>query len=341
MTKVLQVMAGAAVGGAEEFYMRLVPALARSGTPQSVVIRRHEQRESLLKASGIDVVSARFGGVFDISTRKTIGREIDAFSPDIVLAWMSRAAKFCPAGRHVLAARLGGYYDLKYYRHCNHLIGNTGAIRDYLVEQGWPSERAWYIPNFVDGTRADAIDRSEYDTPMDAPLLLAMGRLHENKAFDVLIAALADIPKAYLWIAGDGPLKDALRNAAGANGVADRVRFLGWRTDIPALLAASDILTCPSRHEPLGNVVIEGWAHGVPVVAAQSDGPRNLIHDKETGLLVPIDDAGALSRAVNRLIDQPDHAGELASAGYRAYETTYTEDIVVQQYQAFFEKVIS
>jgi glycosyltransferase involved in cell wall biosynthesis len=118
------------------------------------------------------------------------------------------------------------------------------------------------------------------------------------------------------------------------------VRFLGWRNDVPELLATADLLVCPSRHEPLGNVVIEGWAHGVPVVAANSDGPRSLIRNEETGLLVPINDADTLSRSINRLIDSPNFAAELASAGYRAYQTTYTENIVVQQYQAFFEKVI-
>lgn len=340
MTKVLQVMAGAAVGGAEEFFMRLVPALTRAGIEQRIVIRTHDARETIFKTAGIQTATARFGGMFDFSTRGIVRREVADFAPDIVMAWMNRAARYCPAGKHVLTARLGGYYDLKYYRHCDHLIGNTEAIRSHLITQGWPEERAWYIPNFVDGARVDAIDRSSHDTPDDAPLLLALGRLHENKAFDVLITALADIPNAYLWIAGDGPMEAALRAATRTHDVADRVRFLGWRNDIPALLATADLLVCPSRHEPLGNVVIEGWAHGVPVVAASSDGPRSLIREEETGLLVPIDDADALSRSINRLIGSPEFALKLASAGYQAYQTTYTENIVVQQYQAFFEKVI-
>ena len=340
MTKALQVMAGAAVGGAEEFFMRLVPALARAGVEQRVALRTHDIREAIFKSAGIQTVAAQFGGMLDFSTRRIVHQEVTDFTPDIVMAWMSRAARYCSAGKHVLAARLGGYYDLKYYRHCDHLIGNTEAIRSYLIAQGWPEERAWYVPNFVDDAHADAIDRSNHDTPNDAPLLLALGRLHENKAFDVLIAALANIPNAYLWIAGDGPQDSALRAATHTHGVADRVRFHGWRNDIPKLLATADLLVCPSRHEPLGNVVIEGWAHGVPVVAANSDGPRSLIRNEETGLLVPINDADTLSRSINRLIGSPDFAAELASAGYQAYQAAYTENIVVQQYQAFFERVV-
>ena len=340
MTKALQVMAGATVGGAEEFFMRLVPALARAGVEQRVALRTHDAREAIFKSAGIQTVTARFGGMLDFSTPGIVRQEIADFTPDIVMSWMSRAARYCPPGKHVLAARLGGYYDLKYYRHCDHLIGNTEAIRSYLMTQGWPEERAWYIPNFVDGAHADAIDRANHDTPNDAPLILALGRLHENKAFDVLIAAIADIPNTYLWIAGDGPQELALRTATHTHGVDDRVRFLGWRNDIPGLLATTDLLVCPSRHEPLGNVVIEGWAHGVPVIATNSDGPRSLIQNEETGLLVPINDADALSSSINRLIGSPDFAAELASSGYRAYQMSYTENIVVQQYQAFFEKVV-
>ena len=89
-----------------------------------------------------------------------------------------------------------------------------------------------------------------------------------------------------------------LEKAAGALGVADRVRFLGWRADPSALYRAADVCVFPSRYEPLGNVVIQAWAHGLPVVAAASQGPAALIEDGADGLLVPIDDADALAAAV-------------------------------------------
>ena len=339
MRKLLQVMAGAAVGGAEEFFMRLAPALSRASVDQRLVIREHAERRYRLENAGIAVTEARFGGILDFATKPTIKSEIDRFAPDLVLAWMSRAARFCPAGDHTLVARLGGYYDLKYYRHCDHLIGNTADIKRYLIDQGWPEDRAWYIPNFVDGEQMDAIERSQFDTPMDAPLLLALGRLHENKAFDVLIEALSHIPNAFLWIAGEGPLEQSLREQAVKSGVDARVLFLGWRQDIAALLAAADILVCPSRHEPLGNVVIEGWAHNVPVVAAKSAGPRALIQHEETGLLVPINDSKTLAEAINRVLADAAFAENLVTGGFTAYEAAFTEAEVVRQYQEFFEKV--
>ena len=145
-----------------------------------------------------------------------------------------------------------------------------------------------------------------------------MGRLHENKAHDVSLQALAQLPDAWLWIAGVGPLEAKLKGMAEALGVADRVRFLGWRTDASALYRTADVCVFPSRYEPLGNVVIQAWAHGLPVVAAESQGPKALIRDGEDGLLVPVDDADALAAGVRRLLAEPMLRARLAAAGARA-----------------------
>jgi len=339
VTRVMQVMAGADRGGAEAFFERLVPALSRAGVEQAVVIRRNAARKRLLEQSGVAPIELPFGGAFDLVTKRALRRETARYQPQIQLAWMSRAAKFCGTNGHVLAARLGGYYDLKNYRHCDHLIGNTRDIRDYLIRQGWPQEKAWHLPNFVDATPAQPIDRASLDTPADAPLLLALGRLHRNKGFEILLDALAQVPNAFLWLAGDGPLKQSLRQDAERLGIAARVRFLGWRTDIPALFAAANMLVCPSRHEPFGNVVIESWAHNRPVIAAAAQGPAALIADGENGLLVPIEDADALAKAITRVTHAPDLAATLVAGGHIAYENGFTEAAVVTQYREFFEKV--
>src|SRR5260370_1308960 len=112
--------------------------------------------------------------------------------------------------------------------------------------------------------------------------------LPPTEGFDLLLEALAAPREVALWIAGDGPLRPRLERLATRLGISGRVRFLGWREDVPRLLAAADLLVCPSLHEPLGNVVIEAWSAGLPVVATASDGPAGLIQDGESGILVPL-----------------------------------------------------
>jgi glycosyltransferase involved in cell wall biosynthesis len=339
--RLLQAIGGGEQGGAEAFFVRLAPALTKVGVDQRLLVRRDRQWTAAL--GELDPVALPFGGWTDFATKRAFAREIASFRPHVVLTWMNRATRLCPPRRagqnHVHVARLGGYYDLKYYRACDHLIGNTEDIVRYLRGQGWPAEKSHYVPNFVSAETMPPVLRAPLETPEDAPLLLVLGRLHRNKAFDVMLRALAELPGAYLWIAGSGPESEALRTLAAELGVASRVRYLGWREDVAALLAAADVFVCPSRIEPLGNVVIEAWAHGTPVVAAAAAGPMSLIAPGENGLIVPLEDAPALALSIRTLIDNPALAGRLAEAGRAAYAENFTEEAVVRRYLDFFAKV--
>ena len=339
--RLLQVCAGGEQGGAEAFFVRLALALDKAGVDQRLLVRRGRHWVSAL--GGLDPVALPFGGWADFTTKRAFAREIAAFRPHVVLTWMNRASHLCPArvAGHEFChvARLGGYYDLKYYRSCDHLIGNTEDIVRYLRGQGWPAEKSHYVPNFVSADAMPAVARASLETPEDAPLLLALGRLHRNKAFDVLLRALVDLPQAYLWVAGSGPEEAALKSLGRELGVAPRLRFLGWREDSVALLAAADIFVCPSRIEPLGNVVIEAWAHGTPVVAAAAAGPMSLIVPGENGLIVPLEDAPALALSIRTLIDNPALGARLAEAGRTAYAESFTEEAVVGRYLDFFDRV--
>ena len=174
-------------------------------------------------------------------------------------------------------------------------------------------------------------------TPQDVPLLLGLGRLHTNKGFDVLLESLEILPRHWLWIAGVGPEERALRARAQELGVEKRVRFLGWRRDVASLLASADILVVPSRAEPLGNVIIESWAHEVPVVAAASAGPMELISHEKDGLLCKVDDPVALADAI--IMADGELAVRLSVQGLRNYQEKFSEEIVVKKYLHFFESV--
>lgn len=340
--RLLQAMAGAEHGGAEAFFERLAAALHKAGAvEQKVLIRANPRRAAHLRADGVDVEELPFGGALDLRTRLGFRSAVRRFKPQVVLTWMNRATRFCPAGGFVHVGRLGGYYDLKYYRRCDHLVGNTPDIRDWIIGQGWPGNRVHYLPNFAAEAKAAPARREAFSTPAHGPVILALGRLHENKAFDVLIEAMHKVPDAYLWLAGEGPRRAELEAQASHLGLMPRIRFLGWRDDVASLFAAADLFVCPSRHEPLGNVVIEAWAQGVPVVAAASQGPRQLIADGTDGVLVPVDDAGALAAAMARLLADRDAAAAIGAAGRRAFEARFTEAAVVAAYRDFFERIIA
>jgi glycosyltransferase involved in cell wall biosynthesis len=220
-------------------------------------------------------------------------------------------------------------------------VVTTDDLSRFYIDHGLSPDRVSVIPNFAPFEPLPAVSRDDLDTPADAPVLLALGRLHRNKGFDTLLFSLTQLPDHILWIGGVGPLENELKIMARELGVADRVRFLGWRNDAAALFAAADVFVCSSRHEPFGNIVIEAWMYGIPVVATASEGPSVLIEDEVTGLLSPVDDGPALADAIARLaVDQGLVAG-LVAAGRRRYEGHYTEEVILPKYQHLFERLTS
>lgn len=336
----VQSLAGAEFGGAENFYTRLVCAIAGvEDIEQTACTRDIPARVRQLQAAGVPVETFRFGGRFDLLDHYHYRRALKRLSPDVVLTYMNRASVLTPRGSYKLMCRLGHYYDLKYYRHADYWIGNTQGICDYIVRGGMPAERVLHIPNFVDESPVQAVRREDLGASGDGPLLLAAGRLHQNKAFDVLLRALPQVPEARLWLAGEGPEREALQLLVRELGLADRVQFLGWRDDVGALMQAADAFVCPSRHEGLGGIVLEAWYHRCPIVATASQGPAELIEDGVTGRLVPVDAVDELAGAITDVLSAPGQAGDMAGRARAQYDAHYARTVIVQRYAEVFRQV--
>ncbi|HTW25994.1 MAG TPA: glycosyltransferase [Acetobacteraceae bacterium] len=330
-------MAGAPSGGAELFFERLSIALARAGDAVLPVIRNDAPRAARLAAAGLAPVQLGFGGPLDFMTRRRLATELRRFAPHIAIAWMSRAARFLCRGDWVTAGRLGGYYDIAYFRRCDHLIANTVGLVSWITRQGWPAARVHHLPNFVPDMAGAA---PATDAAGEGRLVLALGRLHRNKGFDLLIRALPSLPDARLLIAGEGPERPALEAIARQEGVAARVMLPGWRHDTAALLAACDVFVCPSRQEPLGNAVIEAWSAGRPVVAAAAEGPRELLRPDEDGLLVAVENPPALAQAIGTLLADARLAARLAAAGRLRWQAEFAERPVVAAWRDLLQRLV-
>jgi glycosyltransferase involved in cell wall biosynthesis len=331
-------------GGAETFFEKLAIAFQEVGVCQRLLICQHAQRRARLEAAGCDVVEIPAQGWRKWLAKRSVAKVAEGFRPTHQLAWMSRAAGALSRRQDcVNLARLGGYYPLKYYSECDWLVGNTPSVMAHLKKIGWAEARMRLISNF--GELPDLPDagstalRYELGLGADVQVIITLGRLHVNKAQDVLINALPSIPDAVLLIAGEGELRGELETLAKSLGVADRLHFLGWRRDTPALFELADVCVFPSRQEPLGNVVLEAWAHGVPVAAAASEGPAWLIEDGGNGLLFPIDDVAACAAAANRLLADGALVRTCVEGGRSKWQSSYSKEAIVTEYLNFFKEV--
>lgn len=339
--RVVQFLIGS-YGGAERFFVRLCAALDRRGVDQLVLINDHPALVSDVATSGLqyEILSpSRLGGTVD---RHRVAGRCRAFRADIVMAWMNRAARRLPSrGRHVNIGRLGGYYPVKNYRRCDYLIGNTPGIVASSVAQGWPAERIRMISNFTEPLGEAAPPTPDFGIENGRPVLCALGRFDPWKGFDTLIQALAHVEGATLLLAGQGPGEAELRDLAKRSGVADRVRFVGWLDDRAALFRRADLCVVPSHHEPLGNVILEAWSAGCPVIAAASEGPSWLIEPGKTGMLVPTSNVAALAAALNNALADQGARTAWATNGRDRWRTEFTVEQIASAYIAFFEDIAS
>ncbi|WP_158925359.1 glycosyltransferase family 4 protein [Acidisphaera sp. S103] len=198
-----------------------------------------------------------------------------------------------------------------------HIAPHAEAVRN-------GRDPAVFRPDLV----ARAQIRDELGVPNDRVVVIAVSRLVWHKGYPELAAAMRAVPGADLWVVGDRLESDRGADMAAvlrSAGLGYRLRMLGYRTDIPALLAAADIFTLPSRFEGLPMSVIEAMLTGLPVVATDVRGPAEQVVDGVTGLSVPAGDAAALGSALGRLVRDPDLRVRMGQAGRQRALDCYDE----------------
>lgn len=341
--RVMHVMAGAKQGGAENIMLESVCALARAGLEQYVITRPDNQfRLDMFAEAGIGYAICPFNLRWPFPTRKKILEAIERFQPDVIEYWMGRAGQFAPAKHRARSIGwYGGYYKLERFANCDWHIGLTKDLLRHIRAQGVPEDRSMIVHTYADFENAVPVDRAKLETPADAPVALALARLHEKKGLDTLLDAAKKVEGLYIWIAGDGPLEGALRAQARALDIEDRVRFLGWRNDRGSLLAACDLVAFPSRYEPFGTVTVDAWAASRPLVAANAVGPAAYVEDGVSGLIVPKNDDEALANAMRRVIDDKVLAQKLITGGLAAYQGQFTRAAFVRDSLAAYERIIA
>jgi len=339
--RVLHIMAGRGLGGAETYAVDVMLSLQAEGVDQCAVVAADAPRTPELEKAGVrlacDVLRMPLRPYQKWKLKKLIEKE----KPDIIHCWMRRAASLMPVwSKGPVIGWFGGYYDPHNFKRCSHFVGVTEGIVAHQVAKGVPADHAFYVPTFPDVRDEKAASRSELDTPEDAPVILALSRLHQKKGLDTLLKAVKKVPDAIVWLAGEGPLRGKLKKLTRKLGLEKRVRFLGWRTDRGALLRAATVCALPSRYEPFGTVILEAWAAGTPLVAAQSAGPAAHVTDGQNGLLVPIDDVAALATALQKALHDEDLRRQMISSGFETYSRSFTRKAVTAKIMGLYQQLV-
>jgi glycosyltransferase involved in cell wall biosynthesis len=199
--------------------------------------------------------------------------------------------------------------QLAAFQLCTRVVCNSRAAARRLTNNGLPENKIVVIPN---GLPEEVFSEFEPVLPRNSAVIrvgLIARMNHPGKNQSLFLRAVARLakrnPDAEFFLIGDGPYRAPLERLAEKLDILDRVRFLGERMDIPAVLATLDVSIVTSNSESLSNVILESMAAGKPVIATRVGGNAELVQEGETGLLIPPHDIDALVNALERLLRNP------------------------------------
>jgi len=327
---ICQVMLAKGFGGAERLFVDLCRALAARGHEVLAVCHPRGEAAGLLRGvAGLSLEAVPVAGVWDLLAVRRLRALLAARRPALVGAHLARAAYIAgraarPLGIPVIA-KTHNYVDLKYYRRVDAFVTITDDQRSYLLRAGVPAARIEVIPNFSSIPPAAAVTAAGNELAM-------VGRLVPKKGADVLLRAMARLVRqgmdVRLRVAGDGGERERLVALAASLGLQDRVHFAGWQWDIAGFLDGASLFVLPSLDEPFGIALIEAMARGVPIVATATQGPREIMTERE-GWLVPPGDEAALADAIRAALDDAPERARRAERALERFRSEYAEAVVL------------
>jgi glycosyltransferase involved in cell wall biosynthesis len=263
------------------------------------------------------------------------------------LAWLARVPVRIATHRGKIEAfpkwRQALHNVLINFQIAHTLIAVSEQTRQQAIHEGVWENRITVIPNGVQPLDTSSVNRAAVRRDLGLNendiFLLSVGRLTYQKGHEFLVQAMSTVvgrfQNAKAGICGDGPLHSQLQKQILDAGLSNHMKLLGAWEDISPLLASAEIFVLPSRWEGLSRALMEAMAAGLPVIAAEVDGIKDLITDGVNGLLVASEDAGMLGNSILQLIADADMRMKLGAAGQAHVLKTHSVDDMCRKYYEF------
>lgn len=371
--RVLHVVANTRRRGAEVFASDLVRALNTHGVEQMVApVRADDEAQVAFDAPAVSLASLAWRVPGLRMRPAAVGRLLRllrSWRPDVIQAHGGEPLKYSVLARWgldvpIVYRRIGGappwlrraprrLPHAALMRRAAVVVTVAEAVREETLELlGLRDNRVMTIANAIDpvrvrGTRGSEEVRRELDIAQDAPVILSVGSLSWEKDPLVQLAVirplLADLPAAVLLVAGDGPLRSALETKVAEIGLEGRVRLLGVRDDVGDLLSAADAFLFTSREDGMEGMpatLIEAGMAGVPVVAYDVAGVREIVADGVTGYLVRRGDVPGLVASLGRLLRDGDLRRRLGVAAESFCRSRFDIGVVAPKYLDLYRSLV-
>jgi glycosyltransferase involved in cell wall biosynthesis len=355
-------------GGAEHALLTLLGSIDRQGWEPTLLYHEDVTGRQLAERAekiGVPVrpvarLPLGLGGARQVPG---LARELRASAPAVFHAHLSwpLAAKFALAAAalaripaivatvHVIPEFALDRSNRLQLQLLSRFVGRYVAVSNDIAarlseEFGWPAAKIDVVHNGVDLDEfvlpPDPGVRSELAGNRQGPVFLTVARLDQQKGHDVLLRAATGVAEGSFVFAGEGPERRRLEVLAAELQLDDRVVFLGRRSDVPDLLAAADVFVLPSRFEGSSLAILEAMASGKPIVCSAIGGTDELVVHGETGLLVPVEDANALTAALRELAADSSLRTRLGAAARKRAEQCFSLATSTSRVERIYEELL-
>ena len=334
--------------------------LSKAGHDVTVVIPPNCPYEDCLKGVGISLLycypSKKICRASIQGLRAALRRE----SYDIVYATNSKtipnAAFACigfPVKMVAYRGTTGGLYrhDPTAYLTILHprvdgVICVSDAVRDDVIQRVWRNHKqvvTIYKGHNLDWYDQQPADLSEFGVGPEHFVLICAVNVRRSKGIDLMLDAcnsLAHLQNLHLLLVGKGMGAEPYASLIASNKMKERIHVAGFRTDAPELIAASDVLVQPSRSgEGLPRAVMEAMGYGTPVIITETGGGKEVVHDQESGYVIPVEDPSAIARSVESIYSNPELARSMSAKASSLLRDEYSSQITVDRYAEYFEQL--
>lgn len=348
MTNILHAMLGKGLGGLEQVFLDYQPILeawaAKHGGRCVGVVRKGGKMAAAQASRTPPLVAMPAFTDWDPITIGAARVVVRSNRPNLILSHGQRPARvFGKAAPKGVVQAVCLHKPSFEVAPGVHYLCVGQHLAKLAIGRGAPADHVHFIPNAVKPptARANPLAKGEGQQVK----IVAAGRLHTKKGFDVLIRAVG---KLRAWdydvtceIAGEGGERADLEALIKELDLAPFVTLVGWTSDVAGFLATGDLFAFPSHQEGFPLTLLEAMAVGLPVVASEIDGPIEILKDGVNGRLVPDDDPDRLGEALGELISDPDTAKRLGAAAREQVLTDYSPGELARRLEAALDGMLS
>lgn len=361
--KILHLISGLEIGGSETQLLRILPALQKYHTNEVCCVRGHGPIGKQLEEKGVPVHYLDFKGFSDISVIKRFYTIVQRFSPDILVTYLIHADLY---GRifgkifgikKIVSSKRGALLQWEWLSNIDrltkfmvshYLVQTKSAQKEWMGRLNLPSSKFSIIPNGMETAtfKLSIEKRKEKELLHIKPssfVITCVARLRRGKGHEVLLESFESLYKnnknISLLLVGDGEREHELKNQIENYASKNDIYFLGNRSDVPLILALSDLFILPTEGEGMSNAIMEAMAAGLPIITTDIPENKDLIKENQTGIFFPVANSKVLLEKTTLLLENARLREQLGRNAQKEAQENYDVGKIALKFSELYEKI--